>query len=87
MCLEVKSTGLQRGFHLSLGEWALAKQFHDAGHGHRYAVLAVRRSKQAGRPAGMDLLVDPVGLFEAGKLRRDVDGYVFSYEAPTESGD
>jgi hypothetical protein len=78
MCLEVKSSSGE-GFHLSTGEWHLAERLHETGEGDRYAVLVVRRSKRGGLPAGMDLLVDPVGLVESGQLRQDVDGYQIAY--------
>jgi hypothetical protein len=78
MCLEVKSSS-GGGFHLSSGEWRLATSLHDAGEGDRFAVLVVRRSKHGGVPAGMDLLVDPVGLVDSGQLRQDVDGYQIAY--------
>jgi hypothetical protein len=76
--LEVKSSSGE-GFHLSSSEWALAQRLHDDDEGNRYAVLAVLRSKGDGLPSTMDLLVDPVGLFESGQLRRDVDGYKIAY--------
>ena len=76
--LEVKSSSGE-GFHLSSSEWALAQRLHDGDEGNRYAVLAVRRGKGGGLPSTMDLLVNPVGLFESGQLRRDVDGYKIGY--------
>jgi hypothetical protein len=79
-CLEVKSSSGE-AFHLSSSEWSLAQRLHDAGEGDRYAVLAVRRAKRGGLPASMDLLVDPVLLFESGQLRRDVDGYKIAYRS------
>ena len=78
MCLEVKSSG-GGGFLLPRSEWALAEKFHKNGEGDRYAVLVVRRAKQGGVPSGMDLLVDPVELVNAHKLRLDADGYTISY--------
>lgn len=83
VCLEVKSSSGE-GFHLSSSEWALAQRLHDDDEGDRYAVLAVRRGKRGGVPSIMDLLVDPVSLFESGQLRRDVDGYKIAYRTETE---
>ncbi len=80
VCLEVKSSSGE-GFHLSSSEWSLAQRLHDAGEGDRYAVLVVRRSKRGGLPSTMDLLVDPVSLFESGRLRRDVDGFKIAYRS------
>jgi hypothetical protein len=78
MCLEVKSSGGE-GFHLSTGEWRLAKLLHDCGAGDRYAVLVVRRSRNASVPTAMDLLVDPVALVESGQLKQEIDGYQVAY--------
>ncbi len=78
VCLEVKSSGGE-GFHLSRNEWALAEKLHGEGAGGQYAVLVVRRGKARGVPAAMDLLGDPVKLVEAGRLRREVDGYQIAY--------
>ena len=80
VCLEVKSSSGE-GFHLANSEWLLARCLHDAGEGNRYAVLVVRRGKRRGLPSTVDLLVDPVGLFESGQLRGDVDGYKIAYRA------
>lgn len=85
ICLEVKSSGSE-GFHLSAGEWSLAQRLHERDEGDRFAVLAVRRGKGGGLPASMDLLVDPVALFESGQLRRDVDGYKMAYRTGSDEG-
>ncbi len=77
-CLEVKST-TGGSFHLSSNEWRVAKALTELGAANRYAVLAVRRAKSGEVPAGMDLLVDPVRLEEAGLLTLDTDGYVVRY--------
>lgn len=80
VCLEVKSSSGE-GFHLSSAEWAWAQRLHDADEGDRYAVLVVRRGKRRGLPSTMDLLVDPVALFESGQLRREVDGFKIAYRS------
>lgn len=80
MCLEVKSSG-DGGFHLTSGEWALAKDLHDDDQGDRYAVLVVRRGKDGGVPASLDLLVNPVALVHSGQLRQEVDGYQIAYRS------
>ncbi len=76
--LEVKSSGGQ-GFHLSQGQWSLAKHLHKERRGDQYAVLVIRRAKGGGVPAAMDLLPDPVGLAKAKHLRREADGYQITY--------
>lgn len=78
MCLEVKSSAGST-FHMSAGEWSVAKDFHDAGCGDRYAVLVVRRGQKSGIPVRMDLLVDPVALAASGHLRATVDGFQVTY--------
>ncbi len=78
MCLEVKSSEGSR-FHMSSGEWSVAKDFHDKGCGDQYAVLVVRRGTRAGVPVRMDLLVDPVALVASGHLRATVDGFQVAY--------
>ncbi len=84
VCLEVKSVG-GNGFILSASEWARAEWLHNDGEGDRYAVLAVRRGKGAGTPIAMDLLIDPVRLYETNQLRRDADGYKIAYGTLTTS--
>ncbi|WP_407669361.1 sacsin N-terminal ATP-binding-like domain-containing protein [Ornithinimicrobium avium] len=76
--LEVKSTSGDR-FQLSSNEWRIAQALREQGAGERYAVLAVRRRKGGGVPAGMDLLVDPVHLHEVGLLTLDTSNYVAKY--------
>lgn len=76
--LEVKSSGGE-GFHLSRSEWSLAEELNEESVGDRYAVLVVRRAKGGGTPDAMALLRDPVSLWHAGHLRREVDGYQFAY--------
>lgn len=78
MCVEVKSTS-GGGFHLSNNEWNKASELRSKGAANRYAVLAVNRGKAGEVPVSMDLLVDPVGLKEAGLLRLETDGYVAKY--------
>ena len=79
MCIEVKGTG-GRDFHLSMGEWRLAKQMNVAGDGEAYAVLVVRRPAAGGAPEALDLLTDPVHLVESGQLVRADDGYIVTYD-------
>ena len=57
----------------------MAQTLHDDAVGDRYAVLVVRRGKRSAVPAGLDLLVDPVLLYESGRLRREEDGYTLDY--------
>lgn len=78
MCMEVKST-MGGGFHLSRNEWNTARELVTKDAANRYAVLAVRRGKAGEVPIRMDLLVDPVGLNEAGLLALDTDGYMATY--------
>lgn len=78
MCVEVKST-TGGGFHLSNNEWGKATELRTQGAADRYAVLAVKRGQAGEVPLSMDLLVDPVGLKEAGLLRLETDGYVAKY--------
>lgn len=78
VCLEVKSSAGE-GFHLSLGEWNRAEQFHKERAGSQYAVLVVRRAKGGGAPERMDLLPDPVKLEKTGLLRKKPDGYQIAY--------
>ncbi|MDP9484284.1 MAG: DUF3883 domain-containing protein [Actinomycetota bacterium] len=81
VCLEVKSSG-GGGFNLSRKEWSVAEKLSGEDAGDRYAMLVVRRAKGGGIPVAMDLLSDPVGLVETGRLRKDVDGYKISYQIP-----
>jgi len=78
ICQEVKSTS-GSGFHLSSNEWNIARELRAKGAASRYSVLAVRRGKAGEIPVSMDLLVDPVGLKEAGLLLLETDGYVARY--------
>lgn len=82
MCVEVKSTS-SGSFHLSTNEWNIAQELVAKAAANRYAVLAVRRGKAGEVPTSMDLLVNPIGLHDAGLLTLDTDGYIAKYSPLT----
>ena len=79
IALEVKASS--GSFYFSSGEWSCAERMRATEDTRAaYAVLAVRRDSASGAPTAMDLLVDPVQLFEDGKIHRDVDTYRMRYK-------
>jgi len=78
MCLEVKSAR-GRSFHLSANEWERAQRLHADGPAGAYAVLVIRRSPDRRAPRAMDLLPDPVALFDDGRLHKKDDTFVLAY--------
>lgn len=78
IALEVKSAS--GSFYFSSGEWACAERMRATETSRAaYAVLAVHRDSGSTVPKGMDLLIDPVQLYEDGKIVREVDTYRMRY--------
>lgn len=79
IALEVKAAS--GSFFFSSGEWSCAERMRATEDTRAaYAVLAVRRDSASAAPTAMDLLIDPVQLYEDGKIHRDVDTYRMRYK-------
>lgn len=83
MALEVKSAS--GSFFFSSGEWACIERMRGTAQTRpAYALLTVRRQSGSDAPVAMDLLVDPVYLWESGQKVREDDTYRMRY-APIEN--
>lgn len=83
MALEVKAAS--GSFYISSGEWACAKRMRATAESRAaYAVLAVRGRSGSDMPVAMDLLIDPVHLYESRQIVREDDTYKMRY-TPLES--
>ena len=78
LLLEVKSVGdgQDRRFYFSRREHDVAKDVRGD-----YAIAAVIRPKEGDEPAGIELLVDPVGLQTAGTVSFITDTWLAAYRA------